>query len=48
MKSHIPCTSTVSSSSVYSSALDTSSSSTSYSSFDIVFGGLGSEEGFLL
>lgn len=48
IKSHIPCNSTISSSLICSSTADTSSSSTSDSVFDIVFGGLGLEEGFLL
>ena len=42
MKSHIPCTSTSSSSSVGFSAVDTYSSSKSDSTFDIVFASLGS------
>ena len=44
MKTHIPCTSTIYS----SSFVDTSSSSKSNLAFDIVFGGLGSKMGFLL
>lgn len=48
IKSHIPCNLTTSSSSVFSSVVETSSSSTSDSTFDMVLGGLVLEGGFIL